>query len=280
MTIAALAQAMTLGAEAHCCYPGRYFGAQLLPSLCLRNRDHLFSTFRTTTTTMSLTPPSAMDLPSTRPLFGQIHLFFNGPVTMSAEALRALAYHELASAALESEGGCSEPSSAALDSNDDTLCEPPLTRAHLHSFTFTKHKALVGQQSFFVISKHFAYPGPGIRKSDFLAAEPWLSSTSRCIGCGVLVDSDSPCAEWLVHRDMCTGIEDRMLQSAFVQTEAGEIVKDREEDQHPRPTVSREQMVHNFVFDDEDTFVTPEKMAQIRRRVGRWLRTVDPESPS
>ncbi|KAF9041836.1 hypothetical protein BDZ89DRAFT_1128829 [Hymenopellis radicata] len=206
---------------------------------------------------------------SARPLFSQFHLFFHDKVTLSVSILRALSYHELASAALDSDRLSSFD---VTDTDEATLCDEPLTRAQLSTFSYTHYKALVSNDLFFVVTKLFSSLREDDTEHNFLQSEPWLSSDSRCLGCGLSIEADS--YGWIDHRDTCTGIEDRMLQSVFVQTEfVGPIKLMWNLASFSTGTIQSADI--ESTYKDDEPPCTPEKLAKTKTLVLDWLSKIE-----
>ncbi|KAF8921931.1 hypothetical protein CPB85DRAFT_10009 [Mucidula mucida] len=158
------------------------------------------------------------------------------------------------------------------DTDEATLCDEPLTRAQFSTFSYTHYKALVSNDLFFVITKLFSYLREDDAEHDFLQSEPWLSSNSRCLGCGLSIEADS--YGWVDHRDTCTGIEDRMLQSVFVQTGFVGPIKLMWNFASCSTGTMQSADIEPTCEDDEPP-CTPEKLAKTKTLVLDWLNKIE-----
>ncbi len=107
----------------------------------------------------------------------------------------------------------------------------PLTPAQLATFTCLEVKALLSSDPVFVVSKKFSTlddfePDPELCRN-FLLEDPWIavrgiySDFVVCSGCRSIIageeDYQRDIGAWILHRDSCAGIEDKIL-NAIVQS--------------------------------------------------------------
>ncbi|KAF9035066.1 hypothetical protein BDZ89DRAFT_1110963 [Hymenopellis radicata] len=117
-----------------------------------------------------------------------------------------------------------------MPSRISQLPEAELTAQQLHSFKWTVRviDLCVADSPFFIV-KEFSHSDapcdlPISERHDILQSEPWIQRDSvrangvRCAGCTRKIEFEHTYSvlEWVAHRDICQGIEHKMMQAMFV----------------------------------------------------------------